>query len=371
MQHPGQPHGVDVFGTAGDLVAAFEPRHRASDLSAGLAAALTQRHCHRAPCLRSRREPHAQVDAHEFVLYEGIAKIRPQAAGRQHGQQGSPGLDRRGQGRRRAESDQGRRAEGGDRRHRRHLSAQDGQPGGDVRRGARLPEGPSRHRQHPDLGAADQRRARAAAQRLRDGADPLVAQLHEERALAQTQCGQRRSAARKRFRGQGRQHRSDTDPGLARARRRAVHRHRLSGGDEGSRLRMDQLRHLPHPVAAAGRRIGDDVSRQARPHHHGQVPRARPALPGRRHRRHPPRAVHARGPRDPYGKNEIEAAGGILGEPIEVFNMPKTGLPVPANSEIAFEGFIHPGDGSRRSTRRMDRLLRRRQPARARSASPP
>ena len=38
------------------------------------------------------------------------------------------------------------------------------------------------------------------------------------------------------------------------------------------------------------------------------------------------------------------AAGGILGEPVEVINMPKTGLPVPANSEIAFEGFIHPGD---------------------------
>jgi UbiD family decarboxylase len=46
----------------------------------------------------------------------------------------------------------------------------------------------------------------------------------------------------------------------------------------------------------------------------------------------------------PYGKNEIEAAGGIFGEPVEVINMPKTGLPVPANSEIAFEGFIHPGD---------------------------
>jgi UbiD family decarboxylase len=46
----------------------------------------------------------------------------------------------------------------------------------------------------------------------------------------------------------------------------------------------------------------------------------------------------------PYGKNEIEAAGGILGEPVEVFNMPQTGLPVPANAEIAFEGFIHPGD---------------------------
>jgi UbiD family decarboxylase len=46
----------------------------------------------------------------------------------------------------------------------------------------------------------------------------------------------------------------------------------------------------------------------------------------------------------PYGKNELEAAGGILGEPIEVLSMPRTGLPVPANSEIAFEGFIHPKD---------------------------
>jgi len=27
----------------------------------------------------------------------------------------------------------------------------------------------------------------------------------------------------------------------------------------------------------------------------------------------------------PYGKNELEAAGGLLGEPIEVLNMPKTG----------------------------------------------
>ena len=46
----------------------------------------------------------------------------------------------------------------------------------------------------------------------------------------------------------------------------------------------------------------------------------------------------------PYGKNELEAAGGILGESVEVINMPKTGLPVPANCEIAFEGFIGPDD---------------------------
>ena len=46
----------------------------------------------------------------------------------------------------------------------------------------------------------------------------------------------------------------------------------------------------------------------------------------------------------PYGKNEYEAAGGIFGEAVEVINMPKTGLPVPANAEIAFEGMIHPDD---------------------------
>jgi len=67
----------------------------------------------------------------------------------------------------------------------------------------------------------------------------------------------------------------------------------------------------------------------------------------------------------PYGKNEIEAAGGIFGEPVEVFNMPKTGLPVPANSEIAFEGFIHPGDNIQEGPLGVDRLLRQRQRARA------
>ena len=46
----------------------------------------------------------------------------------------------------------------------------------------------------------------------------------------------------------------------------------------------------------------------------------------------------------PYGKNEYDCAGGLIGEGVEVINMPKTGLPVPANAEIAFEGFIHPDD---------------------------
>src|SRR5271163_2637907 len=46
----------------------------------------------------------------------------------------------------------------------------------------------------------------------------------------------------------------------------------------------------------------------------------------------------------PHGKNEYDAAGGLIGEPIEVIAGPRTGLPIPAHAEIAFEGFIHPGD---------------------------
>jgi UbiD family decarboxylase len=46
----------------------------------------------------------------------------------------------------------------------------------------------------------------------------------------------------------------------------------------------------------------------------------------------------------PHGKNEYDAAGGLLGEPVEVIMGPKTGLPIPAHAEIAFEGFIHPND---------------------------
>ncbi|MDH3240379.1 MAG: UbiD family decarboxylase [Alphaproteobacteria bacterium] len=46
----------------------------------------------------------------------------------------------------------------------------------------------------------------------------------------------------------------------------------------------------------------------------------------------------------PHGKSEFEYAGGILGEAIEVINGPTTGLPIPADAEIAFEGLIHPGD---------------------------
>ena len=46
----------------------------------------------------------------------------------------------------------------------------------------------------------------------------------------------------------------------------------------------------------------------------------------------------------PYGRNEYDAAGGVLGESVEVVNGPHTGLPIPANAEIAFEGWVHPED---------------------------
>src|SRR3954451_13698786 len=46
----------------------------------------------------------------------------------------------------------------------------------------------------------------------------------------------------------------------------------------------------------------------------------------------------------PYGKNEYDAAGGLFGEPIEIINGPRTGLPIPAHAEIAFEGTVSPDD---------------------------
>ncbi len=46
----------------------------------------------------------------------------------------------------------------------------------------------------------------------------------------------------------------------------------------------------------------------------------------------------------PYGKNEYDAAGGLIGEPVDVVAGPVTGLPIPAHAEIAFEGYVAPGD---------------------------
>lgn len=44
----------------------------------------------------------------------------------------------------------------------------------------------------------------------------------------------------------------------------------------------------------------------------------------------------------PYGVSELDYAGAILGEPVPVVRLPVTGLPVPAESELAFEGWVYP-----------------------------
>ena len=41
----------------------------------------------------------------------------------------------------------------------------------------------------------------------------------------------------------------------------------------------------------------------------------------------------------PFGVSEFDWVGGVLGEPVEVVRGPVTGLPIPANAEIAVEGF--------------------------------
>ncbi|HZW58602.1 MAG TPA: UbiD family decarboxylase [Nitrososphaerales archaeon] len=46
----------------------------------------------------------------------------------------------------------------------------------------------------------------------------------------------------------------------------------------------------------------------------------------------------------PYELSEYNYAGAINEKPIEVFQGKLTGLPIPASSEIAAEGFIYPGD---------------------------
>ena len=46
----------------------------------------------------------------------------------------------------------------------------------------------------------------------------------------------------------------------------------------------------------------------------------------------------------PYGMSEYDYAGGIKGEPLKVINGPCTGLPIPADAEIAIEGEVYPED---------------------------
>ncbi len=44
------------------------------------------------------------------------------------------------------------------------------------------------------------------------------------------------------------------------------------------------------------------------------------------------------------GSSEYDYCGGIRGRPFDLVEGPVTGLPFPAQSEIAIEGFLHPGD---------------------------
>ncbi len=46
----------------------------------------------------------------------------------------------------------------------------------------------------------------------------------------------------------------------------------------------------------------------------------------------------------PYGVGEYDVVGGMQGAPVDIIKLPFTGLPVPANTEIAFEGTISPND---------------------------
>lgn len=46
----------------------------------------------------------------------------------------------------------------------------------------------------------------------------------------------------------------------------------------------------------------------------------------------------------PQGVGELDVIGGMRGQPVEVIAGPLTGLPIPANAEIAIEGFVEPGN---------------------------
>lgn len=46
----------------------------------------------------------------------------------------------------------------------------------------------------------------------------------------------------------------------------------------------------------------------------------------------------------PWGKSELEVAGGMAGHPIEIIKGEMTGLPIPARAEIAIEGEVPPPD---------------------------
>ena len=61
--------------------------------------------------------------------------------------------------------------------------------------------------------------------------------------------------------------------------------------------------------------------------------------------------------------SELDIAGGLRGEPIDVVRGPYTGFPIPADCEIVIEGETVPGpEQAGRPVRRMDGLLLRRHP---------
>ncbi|MFM9971026.1 MAG: UbiD family decarboxylase [Burkholderiales bacterium] len=51
----------------------------------------------------------------------------------------------------------------------------------------------------------------------------------------------------------------------------------------------------------------------------------------------------------PWGKSELDFAGGMRGEPIDVIKGPLTGLPIPAYAEIAIEGEVPPPSVEKRA----------------------
>ena len=57
---------------------------------------------------------------------------------------------------------------------------------------------------------------------------------------------------------------------------------------------------------------------------------------------HHPVFLMVAGTEVPLGVSELDYAGAILGEPVPYVRCPDTGLPVPADSEMVFEGWLYP-----------------------------
>ena len=200
----------------------------------------------------------------------------------------------------------------------------------------------------------------------RDGADPVVAQLFQERAVEADEGRQRRPADGQRVRG------DDVD--IEKIPTPVWHEH-----DGGPYIGTGCLVTMKDPdsgwINYGTYRVQSHAPNVASvmmsPGKHGRI------IMRKYHERGEPCPVAVvagmhpvllmlGGIEIPYGKNELEAAGGILGEPVEVINMPKTGLPVPANCGDR----LRRPDPSRRqdrgrAARRVDRLLRQRQRSRA------